>query len=372
MATKEEEDFGVSMSLTKKELISKYEELLDAYEEKVDKVEQTKEQLTEAQKMYDEDAIVIASEVSVPGAIDAIATLRQAITSSFSQLTERLTDQTQRIEALDRAITLKEARLGELHDIDLAANGLGKLTRLYQERREQAEAQVASRLEQMRAQLEAERSELQAKIEQTRSSWEAERAQAQAERQLTAQRQKLEREREQADYLYERDLERKREEDAYTQRSGAQAHQLEAERQRVERELAEREAKMAEREAELDHLRRQTADFPAKLEAAIAHARQEASAQLGGDHNVALAMEKKEREWETRLLHQQIAHLQDSLKDLQSKIAEQKTELHASTTRVQHIAEKAVEGASMARAYQSVSDLAMEQARRPERSKPAE
>ena len=70
--------------------------------------------------------------------------------------------------------------------------------------------------------------------------------------------------------------------------------------------------------------------------------------------------------------YQQITHLQQSLTDLQAKIAEQKTELHASTSRVQHIAEKAVESASMARAYQGVSDLAMEQARQPERSKPTE
>ena len=371
MATAQEE-FNVSMSLTKKELIQKYEELLKAYQKKVDKVEQTREQLTEAQKMYDDDAIVIASEVSVPGAIDAIASLRQAITSSFADLTERLTDQTQRLEALDRAIALKEARLAELHDIDLAADGLSKLTRLYQERRDQAEAQLAGRLEHMRADLQEERASLQAQIDQTRAAWEAERAQVQADRQLATQRQKLEREREQADYIYERDLERKREEDAYHQRRDAQTHQLDAERQRVEHDLAQRQAAMAQREDELANFRQLADTFPSKLDAAIAHARQETLDRLAQDHDVALAMEKKEREWETRMLHQQITHLQQSLTDLQAKIAEQKAELHASTSRVQHIAEKAVEGASMARAYQGVSDLAMEQARRPERSKPTE
>ena len=49
-----QEEFNVSMSLTKKELIQKYEELLNTSQKKV---ELTGEPLTKARKIHDEEAI---------------------------------------------------------------------------------------------------------------------------------------------------------------------------------------------------------------------------------------------------------------------------------------------------------------------------
>ena len=336
------------------------------------KVEQAKEQLTEAEKRVDDEALVIAEEASVSGVVDALSSLRHVVNTSFIDLSEKLTSQTQRLQAIDRAIELKESRLEELHDIDVAADGLAKLTRLYEERRAEAEAHFIARTAQMRAELTEERASLQVEIAQIRRQWETDRAEAKAQRQREAEHLVREREREQADYLYERDMTRKREEDDHAQRRATQERELAQERERVERDLAEREARIDEREQELRRLTERAASFPEEIEAIASRVEEETTEAVEREYEAKLQLARKEQEWEARMLTQSIGHLRETIEDLQAKIEEQKREISASGARVQHIAERAVEGASMSRAYSSLNDLAMEQARRPERQKPGE
>ena len=101
-------------------------------------------------------------------------------------------------------------------------------------------------------------------------------------------------------------------------------------------------------------------------------ARASAVEALRSEYEARLKLASKEHEWEVRMMQQRVEHMRQRAEELDAKLAEQRAELESSSARVQTIAEKAVEGASMARAYQSVNDLAMEQARRPERAKSTE
>jgi len=73
-----------------------------------------------------------------------------------------------------------------------------------------------------------------------------------------------------------------------------------------------------------------------------------------------------ERSWEKKVYEERIKHLESTIAGHEAKIAELKSDLGSAVSRVQQIADKAVEGASLNRAFQSVNQIALEQARRPD------
>jgi len=73
-----------------------------------------------------------------------------------------------------------------------------------------------------------------------------------------------------------------------------------------------------------------------------------------------------EREWERKMYEQKIKFLEDTIAAQEKKIRELKEELSAALTQVRELAEKVVEGVSGAKAFATVREIALEQARRPE------
>lgn len=89
----------------------------------------------------------------------------------------------------------------------------------------------------------------------------------------------------------------------------------------------------------------EVAQFPERLERAVQEAQAQAVKEM--EHQAALA--QLERDWERRSLEQRIAHLEEANRALEAKLAEQVSELREARKQVNAIAEKAVEGASLAR-----------------------
>lgn len=106
--------------------------------------------------------------------------------------------------------------------------------------------------------------------------------------------------------------------------------------------------------------------FPKTLEKEVAVARKEAAAEvekeLGGQAHVTTV----ERDWEKKMLGEKITHLEGVVEFREKEIEQLKGELNTAQQRVQQIADKAVEGASLSQAYRSVNKIALEQARKPE------
>lgn len=73
-----------------------------------------------------------------------------------------------------------------------------------------------------------------------------------------------------------------------------------------------------------------------------------------------------QHQWEGKVLQERIAHLQESLAGRDEKLAELKADLARALAQMQQLAEKTVEGASLTKAFQTVNQIALEQARRPE------
>lgn len=382
------EEFSISPQMTKSQLIDEHQRLLDAFRDKARQAEEADQRRAEAEKQLEKHALREAEQATPQGVIESLGQLRGLIGTTVNDLVERMSTQAERLQALQRAIVTQERRLAELHDIEAAAESLGRVTHAYEERRAAAEAALAQRIAALesehdarsatleeehrrRAQgLEADFAQRRAKLEEemrrTREAWDVERARTGKELAELAEQRTKEREREEAEFAYARDRARARDEDAYHERKVAVERELKERVEAVERDLAARQAAMAGHEQELADLRRRVGDLPAQLEQATARARDEGRESVLAEMNRKAELSALEREWERKVHEERIRHLEENLAGREEKLTELKADLTAALKQVQQLAEKTVEGASLTRAFQSVNQIALEQARRPD------
>ncbi len=404
------EEFAISPQMTKPQLIEEHQRLLDAYRDRARQAEEAEQRRADVERQLEAAARREAQAASPQGVIESLGALRGLLGRTLNDLVERMSAQAERLETLNRAIAAQERRLAELHDVEGAAESLSRLTQAYQERRAAAEAELAARVATVEAELatrvatteaelsarvatteadlearaaaaeeehrrrtqalEADHAQRRAKLEEEtrrlRESWEAERSRTTRELAEAAEQRTRDREREESEHVYARDRARKLDEDAYQEHRAALERELKERAEVAGRELAARETAMTAREEELAELRRRVAAFPDEQRQAVEAARAETHAAVRADMERKAEMVALEREWERKVYEERVKHLQEGLAGRDEKLAELKAELAAALRQVQQLAEKTVEGASLARAFQSVNQIALEQARRPD------
>ncbi len=351
--------FKISPADTKKVLIAKYEGLLGAYKRKAEELEAAQEELTRSQERERTSAARTAQRAVAEPESFSLDRTRDRLVGALDEVESSLQERAQQVRELDAAIAFKQSQLQELEDIDVAVDSLVKVMALYEERRDE-QAEIIAR---MRADFEDEHRE---RMSATREEFDTLRAQIDDERARTQR----EREREEAEYVYQRDRRRARDEDALQEQRDRERRDLEeTSRTRLEA-LTTREAAVATAERELEDLRARAADADDQLERAVERSRQSALDEARREHEAQVRVLRLEGEWELKLARQQIEHLERGLEQRDAKLAEQRAQLDAASLRVQAIAERAVEGASLNQAFRSVNDIALEQARRPDPSTP--
>ena len=364
------EEFKVTMQMKKQELIDEHEKLLEAYKRKLGELKSAQQR--EAAAAAKAASLDGAREATVDGVIENVGQLRSQVGKTLNDLTERMTDRAEKMEALNRAIAEREQRLEELGDIEGAGSSLATLIAAYDERREATEREFAGRIAEMEEQGSALQAKLQSEIAEQRAEWEAERASAEAELAETTERRQRERLREQEEFEYQRDRARRLEQDQYEDQVAQQRKsfkdELAQQRKSFEDELAqekaklearkeqqaadlvgqqkaleEREAALTARERQLDDLQRQVDELPARIEAAKASAaedaRQAARAEVAHEHQVATL----EQEWGSKVLKERIASLERDVKERDAKLKELKADLDAAWQQVHQMAEKALD-----------------------------
>ena len=345
------QQFLLPSQITKKDLIEKYEELLAAYQGKADELARARRQKTQAQLVEEKAVVQRVTGVSTDSVTQEIAELKQQLGRSLNQLAEKLAERAAQLADLERAITLQEARLAELHDGELAADSLEKLMQAYHERKTLAEQEFAGLMRGHQAALDNEK---------TTAARERERLKAEFAEQRDAL--KKEREREATEFQYARDRQRKLDQDAYEEAQRAQAHQLKAAKEAAERELSQREQAVSEREGTVGALQQQVDQFATRLAQEVAQARTEAAEGVRQELTRQIELIKAEHKWEKKLAEQNAAHLAQSIATLEGKLSSLTGELATAQKQVQELANKAIEGASLSKAFDSVNKIALEQA----------
>ena len=123
------------------------------------------------------------------------------------------------------------------------------------------------------------------------------------------------------------------------------------------------EAALAEREEELTRLRKEAADFPARLQNEVQQATTHAAKEAKQQADQQTLLLKKEAESDRRLAELQIKTLEDLVARQNAQIADMQKQMDDAKKQVQEIAVRAIEGASGSKTLAHVNEIAMEQAK---------
>ncbi len=375
------EDFKISTSMTKKELIEKYSKLFNAYQKKQKEASETAKWRSEAERLKEKQAVAIAKKATVEGVLENVNSLRALLGKTLNDLTQKLSYQTERLEDLNHAISVQEERLKELYDIEAATESFQKLMAAYTEEKLRVENEIAQKIkeleeefnmknQQLSSKYESKKTELEDEIARETAEWEKRKKEFQEEFEEFKARRLRERQREEEDYIYERDKKRKMEEDSYNERGQALEKELEDKRDRVLKEIEQREAVLSKREGELADLQEQVATFPETLEREVSKARKETEKSFRQQLEQSLKLVRKEAEWEAKIYEQKIQFLEDTISNLKKTVKDLEAEAARSIDQVTKIAAKAIEGASQSKAFTSVKEIAIEQARKSAQTEP--
>ncbi|MCD5408331.1 hypothetical protein LR090_03745 [Candidatus Bipolaricaulota bacterium] len=333
----------IPSTMTKKEIIEEYNRLLEALKEEMAAREEAERRLTELQKRKDRQAQELAREITTSSVHDGIAKLKQLITTTLNELSDRMAEQAERLEQLNRAIELQEARLKELHDIEYAADTMSKLISAYEEERARLESEHKARLAELEEAYAKREEELEKSYAEKKAALEGEIAEERARWEREQEEALRAREREEAEYRYQQERERRRLEEGHADRKAALERELSRLREEAERKLKEREEDLRKREEELERMREEIESFPQRLAAAVEQARQEARAAAEEEMEQRLRLAQLEREWEKKMLEQTIAHLQEVNKSLEEELRSLHQELQEARRQLTSLAERAME-----------------------------
>ena len=285
-------------------------------------------------------------------ALGLLSQLQAGASGTLAELSEQLSAEAAGLQGVLKLASSERDALGELYGIEVTEETLRDLL-----------AEYDAAAEQRRTTHETRQAEISEDWELRQREWQAEqdtRERTVHERDLAAQ---TAQEREQADYVYDRDLARRVDDEAY------RAEQAELTRARAERldtqerEWNTREAELQERERLYREVTDKAAAMPAEREAALKRAEAEGVGIGTRQARVRTEMQEKEIEGQRRIYEQRTHNLQTRLDLLGGRVGQLSEQVTAASRQMQDLAVKAIEGQANASSLSAFKELAMEQAK---------
>jgi hypothetical protein len=289
----------------------------------------------------DSDVRQAVEGLSVDGVVEQISKLGLDISRALSGISEKLVEEVNQLATLRAAVGLERQELDRLHKIDVAATALDQLVQEYEKQKQQLEGEITAQ----------------------RSVWEENVQTAERERKEQDDALKKQRQREIDDYEYKKTQERKRAQDKYDEEFRQREKENQERQQALDKAWSQREAALGEREEELSRLRKEAADFPARLQRELQQATTLAAKEAKQQADQQALLLKKEAESDRRVAELQIKTLEDMVSRQNAQIADLQKQMDDAKKQVQEIAVRAIEGASGSKTLAHVNEIAMEQAK---------
>jgi hypothetical protein len=293
-------------------------------------------------------------EQTMEAILDGLATLRAGFGSAISELSTKLTAEATRLVELRQNAEAKAHQLAMLFDLEIGENTLDDLLQEYRDK--SAAFEEASR---------QERETFEAEMAQKRAAWKEEQeehARAIKERNDAL---KKERKREGDEFKYDLQSVRKLGQEQYEREKKARNSALEALAETNEKEWATRENAIAEQEREYQELKSRAEAHPGELESAVRRATREGTDLARREAKVRDDLLSKEEEGDRRVAELKIQSLEEVIQGQAQQIEGLSAQLGAIVRQDQDLAIKAIEGASHETSFQSIREIALQQAKRP-------
>jgi len=352
--TKKIDDTKLSMKNTKRELLDAYHEVLQQLHEKEEAQLKPEQKLKEKKE---ESILKAVAGISADGVIQETNKLKQEIGGTLNKLSDRLAAEVNKFDQIQLAIEIKERELKEIYEIEKAAATLAALI--------ETQRQEKLRFEEEMAQKQAS---LTREIEATKLQWQKEKAEHQAviKEQQEQEDKNRKRKKEEYEYAFEREqqLARDKFEDEKAKllvEKQALENRMKVLKEQTEKELSEREKQINSREKEFESLQAQVAEFPRKLQAAVAEAVQENTVSIELETGYQKDLLQKEFEGQRNVLTARIQSLEKTVKEQNEQITRLSSQQDAAYQKIQDVAVKAIEGASKANSFSELQHVLSEQ-----------
>ena len=350
MASREVKPKRITMKNTKKEMLEAYSEVLQQLKEKRAAELKPKEEIEEKRI---KEVVEVTDSLSTEGIVQEVSTLKLEVGKLLSQLSDRLEEEVGKYRQVRQAVEAKEEELQEIYEIEKSALSLAALIDAQHQKRQQTEAELAVRKE-----------ELTREIETLRAEWESEKKVHEAEIKERDGDEQKSRKREKEEYLYAFQREQQLAREQFEDEKARQERESANRREQMEKELTDREKAIAERETELNELRKQASAFPKELESAVNKAVKEAIQRVESEAKNREELLKKEFDGERNVLNTRIESLEKTVTEQNEQIAKLSQQVEKSYSQVQDIAIKAIEGTSRSQPLANLQQLMAEQTRK--------
>jgi len=346
----------ITMTHTKKEILTAYEELLE--ELKNQKSEDPK--IVKAEKIVHE-TIINASANTVEGIVNNIAALKLNLSKSLDKVGDDLAKEFKKLTEIQEAKKIEEKNLAETYQLTSETDSLAIMLKVQKDKKEAFENEmketkeaftvemkearnlfdtemkekqeklkldIQEKQEALKTEILTKKEKLANEIAEEKAIYEKEKAKFEAENQEYNEQILKDRKREEEDYNYLIKTSRKKEKDIYEDKKEKQEKELAEQKKAFEKEIVEREQAVALHETELKELRKEAAAFPEKLEKTVNEATSRLQEKLEMEYKFQTQLLQKETEGEVKLKNQIIKDLQDKVESLiaQNKILLAKAE----------------------------------------------
>jgi DNA repair exonuclease SbcCD ATPase subunit len=356
---------------TKADILNQYDQLFDEQKKLLSQLEQLKKDKESLEKKVPKEMEIAKpekkqieekmkeKEIAPPrvATMDQIVEGLQSIRSGFgkavNELSAQLVAEASTLAALQDRITDETNQLQLLYDLEVTNEMLGQLINEYTEKSTAFEQEAQQKQQAFEFEM----------LEKNKT-WQKE----QEEYNRTIKEQKeiaeLNFKREEIEYRYHLEQQRKLDNEDFEIKLKKLQRELDSFEANKKKEWHEREKIIAEQENEFEALKQRVEKYPEELETSIKNTKAKASQVVQREAQIKTDLWAKEVEGEKRVYEARIKSLEEILKNQVQQIQALSAKLDATLKQSQALAMKAIEGASSVSSFQSVKEIAMEQAKK--------
>ncbi len=353
---------AVSSTSTKAVILKAYQAALADIKQRDAEIRKLKSQVNDATPTPSSPAASPGASAPSggPRTVEAVVSNLNTLAASFGGASNALsatltTEATRLADLLSNENSLRE-ELSSLHGIEVGEGSLDALIKALEDKIASfEEAQNTKRVA-----FEEEQNE-------KRNGWKKERDERSAQIKERDEQLRKSRKRESDEFKYDLSLSRKLEEEQHNLEQKALQDGLDAEREASAKAIKEREDGLSEREKAAAEARDKVEKLPKELEAAVKRAREEGAAIARRQSKIKTDMLDKDHEGRRRVYELRISTMETTISKQANQIESLTQQLNAALKQAQDLAVKAIEGASNATSFDAMREIAMEQAKNPQK-----
>jgi len=356
---------------TKADILEQYDQLFDEQKRLLSQLEQLKKDKQSLEKRVPKEMEISKSEkkeieekmkeketttpkiATMDQIVEGLQSIRSGFGKAVNELSAQLVAEASTLASLQDRITDETNQLKLLFDLEVTTETLGQLIQEYAEKSAAFEQEAQQKQE-----------VFEIEILEKNKTWQKE--QEEHNRTVKEQREitELNFKREEIEYRYNLEQQRKLDSEEFELQLKKLQRELDSFEANKKKEWHEREKIIADQEHEFEAMKERVEKFPEHLAVAIKDAKAKASQPIQREAQIKMDLRTKEVEGEKRVYETKIKSLEETLKNQVQQIQALFARLEATLKQSQALAMKAIEGASSVSSFQSVKEIAMEQAKK--------